>query len=347
VKNNTKIILILSAALFVFGAVIFTAAMAAADWDFSTLNTEDFSERYYEISERVDSLNINAVDCDVWITESPDELTRVTVVDSENIRTEVEVKNNTLYIQRHDKRTWFQMFGIFGDYEIDIRILVCLPRTKLNVLDVTTASGDVKVTDLFTFEVGGIHTASGDIETEAQYDKQLVMKTASGSVSARNFDAESCEIGTVSGDISLNDVICGVLTLQTTSGDVSVSDVKCAASVDVNTTSGDIRLENITADDLITQTTSGETAMEFTRINKLTASSSVSGNIEFRACDSADFNVSTTSGDVSAVILYGKEYVVSTTSGVVNVPQSEAGNGKFIAKTVSGDISIHDAGFGK
>nr|MBQ4317869.1 DUF4097 family beta strand repeat protein [Clostridia bacterium] len=339
-KRSNKILLITSAVLFISGIIIMGFACAAVGGDYTKLTTENFAERYYEIAENIDSLDIDAVDCDVWLTESPDKFTRVTVVDSENIRTSVEVKDGTLHIDRYDTRKWFQMFSITGISDIEIRILVCLPKTELDSIDIKTASGDVKVTDLFTIVEGSIHTASGDIETEANFTGELELKAVSGNITAKNFSSSKCEIDTTSGDIALNEADFGELTMQTTSGDIKADKVTADANITVTTTSGYIGLEALTCINLTTKSTSGDTEIIMAQIKNLTESTAVSGDISFKGFDSGDFSIKTTSGDVYAMLFNGKNYIVNTTSGTVNTPPSVQGNGDFKVTTTSGDIDI-------
>jgi len=339
-KRSTKISLIVSAILFIAGIIIIGMAYAAVGGDYTKLNTENFAERYYEIEENINSLDINAVDCDVWITESPDKYTRVTVVDSENVRTSVEVKDSTLHIDRYDNRKWFQMFSITGISDIEIRILVCLPKPELDRMNINTASGDVKVTDLFTIGEGSIHTASGDIETEAEFTGELVLKAVSGSITAKNFSSAKCKIDTTSGDIALSNAYFGELSMKTTSGDIKAETVTAGTNITVTTTSGYIGLSVLNCENLITESTSGDTEIVMAQVTDLTELTCVSGDIRYQGYDSGEFSIKTTSGDVYAMLFNGKNYIVSTSSGTVNVPPSVQGNGDFKVATTSGDIDI-------
>ena len=154
---------------------------------------------------------------------------------------------------------------------------------------------------------------------EKQY-KGLKIDLISGDVVVKDLQIEKSEIETISGDVKVNDWNGDLLDIETTSGDVELKN--CSTdTLSVETVSGDIEIEDLVAKGAIT--------LDCT-----------SGDIEFSRMDGADLRIETVSGDVEGSLLSNKHFIAKSTSGDIDIPDSDSSAGKCIAKTTSGDIEI-------
>ena len=154
---------------------------------------------------------------------------------------------------------------------------------------------------------------------EKQY-KGLKIDLISGDVVVKDLQIEKSEIETISGDVKVNDWNGDLLDIETTSGDVELKN--CSTdTLSVEIVSGDIEIEDLVAKGAIT--------LDCT-----------SGDIEFSRMDGADLRIETVSGDVEGSLLSNKHFIAKSTSGDIDIPDSDSSAGKCIAKTTSGDIEI-------
>ena len=154
---------------------------------------------------------------------------------------------------------------------------------------------------------------------EKQY-KGLKIDLISGDVVVKDLQIEKSEIETISGDVKVNDWNGDLLDIETTSGDVELKN--CSTdTLSVETVSGDLEIEDLVAKGAIT--------LDCT-----------SGDIEFERMDGAELRIETVSGDVEGSLLSNKHFIAKSTSGDIDIPDSDSSAGKCIAKTTSGDIKI-------
>lgn len=132
------------------------------------------------------------------------------------------------------------------------------------------------------------------------------------------FDTVQLESG--SGWIHYNDCPAETITARSGSGDVRLNEVT-AGTVDVTTTSGDIDFDSTAV--------SGELTAETT-----------SGDIWFWDSDAGSLQLKTASGDVWGNLLTPKNFETHTTSGDVDVPDSDKSAGLCSITTSSGDIRL-------
>lgn len=123
------------------------------------------------------------------------------------------------------------------------------------------------------------------------------------------------------GDINISNINVDEIKASSSTGDVILKDVECDI-LDISTTTGDILLENTIA----------STKM---KIDVTT------GDIEFKDSDSKEIVASSTTGDIEGVLLTGKVFSASTTTGSKSVPSDDSTTGgKCSLSTTTGDINI-------
>ncbi len=277
-KKSTKISLIVAVVLILVGAIFSVTAMAMVSFDWTAFNTEHFRETGFTITEDFENIEIKAVDLDVWLTESPNDDCYITTIDSKHIVTEVEVVDNTLKINRVDRRSWHE-YVTFGFYEEEINLLICLPKAKYTTLNLMTSGGNVDIPKAFEFENATINTVSGNVDVNELKAERLNIVTVSGNIDLDNGIATKLKIGATSGNIELeNTVATETIKIDTTSGDVSFECID-AADYEMHTASGNIEGSIVTPKQFYTSTSSGFIAVP--------ESEDPTG----------DFVISTTSGD--------------------------------------------------
>ncbi len=352
--NKVKKIAIITACSLIGLGVILTGAAVAVNGTV-LFHTPEAVLNTINIEKSFENIDIDSVECDVQFIKSENGECRIESVDEKNIVTEAEVRDSTLYINRIDKRKWYESIGVYFGYRTP-RITVFLPETEYEKLSISSASGDTCINGDFSFEDAAVRSSSGDIEFLADVLKNAEIKSASGDISV-NTDTESLTVCSTSGDVTVEgkankvnvssnsgEVWCyridseGEFNAKTTSGDVNVYD-SMAATAHIQSTSGDVVVEKIGADKLSFKTTSGDIELEEVYAENMLTATAVSGDIEFMRGDSKDISFETVSGDIEGILSTGKNFSYKTTSGNIRLPD-DSGDGKCYVKTVSGNAEI-------
>ena len=127
----------------------------------------------------------------------------------------------------------------------------------------------------------------------------------------------TCRIRTVAGDMKLEDLSCGTVQIKSVSGDLRTSGLR-SQSVLISSVSGDMELD-----------------LETTQMTVNT----VSGDIAFRG-KAGQVSLATKSGDAELVFETCPDKTeIQTVSGDLELVLPEDSRIRFLAKTVSGDVS--------
>lgn len=129
------------------------------------------------------------------------------------------------------------------------------------------------------------------------------------------------------------------LSVECTSGNITVEKGLVFLNADLESTSGDMKFSANVKNNLSVEATSGDLTFLNNSIEGNVDIVITSGDIRFDKFDAKSFNIKATSGNVSGNILTDKIFIVHTSSGTVNVPESSSG-GLFKIITTSGDISL-------
>lgn len=167
----------------------------------------------------------------------------------------------------------------------------------------------------------------------------IMIDTSSSDVKIKNVTCCNITVNSSSGDLAINDtVLSGTLNVTQSSGDVSYNKID-AADISIETSSGDVKIENVTCCNITGKSSSGDLAINDTALSGALNIKQISGDVSFDNMDAADITIETSSGDVSGRLSSPKVFIVKTSSGDVNVPESLTGAPCRI-KTSSGDIKI-------
>ncbi len=314
-RTTIKKAIMVAGIMIVVGLVLSVGAMAVKDFKFTEMNTVSFVTNAYTIDEEFLNISINGEECDVMLLPSEDESCKVVCYENDKVYHSVEVKDDTLTIERHDNRKWYEHIGVYWE---NMKITVYLPEKEYKSLYAKNQSGDITIPEQFSFDSADVQTTSGDINFTALVKGELSTKTTSGDVYVGETTPSKLSVQSKSGELTIKDVtVQDNITFSATSGDVELSGIKCK-SITGSTTSG-----VVDCSDVITS--------ENIRIE------CSSGDVSLYKCDAASLWLQTSSGNVSGTFLTEKIFLTDTSSGDIDVPHSASG-GKCEVTTTSGDI---------
>lgn len=316
-KKGKKIALIAAGCMILVGLVMAAGGLAAARFDVSGLNTVSLETNTYEIEEAFHHISIDGAGSDVRLYPWEEDTCKVVCTEEDDVTFEMEVKDDTLHIVRHNSGVRILHFGVFLE---ETGISVYLPEKAYGSLVILTSSGNVTVPEEFQFASADVRSTSGEIKMLASIGGSLSAQSQSGNIQVGNASPETLEA-------------------KSTSGEITIEAVKTKAEIQVKSTSGDVTLTDVEGKAIAATTTSGEITLSRVVLAENIQLKSTSGDIELRDSDGAELSIQTTSGKVSGTLLSEKIFRIDTTSGDTNVPPSASG-GKCEVTTRSGDVDF-------
>ena len=309
---------IVAAALLVtIGLIAFTAVMAASGWDLAKLSTEKYFLSAYEPSADFSDISIKTDTADIFILPSDDEKCKVVCYEAENAMHSVSAENGVLTVNAVDTRKWFEYIGI--NFETPT-ITVYLPENEYSSLVIKEKTGDIEISDNFSFGNIDISVSTGDVECFASA-------------------AETAKISTTTGDIDLENMSAGIIELSVSTGSVSVSSVKCENDIKVSVSTGKTQLTDITCRSVISRGSTGDILLKNVIAAEKFSIERSTGDVKFDASDASEIFVETDTGDVSGSLLTEKIFIAESDTGNVEVPKSVTG-GRCEINSDTGDIRI-------
>ena len=317
-RNSFKIWLIVAASAVLLGIIIFGGAMSFLNWDFKKLSTEKYQTNTHEISDKFESISIDTHTGGVTFMKSEDEKCRVVCYEEEKRSHRVTVEDGTLSIVRVNTRKWYDYIHIFS-FEIP-QVTVYLPESEYSALTIDVSTAAVEIASDFTFDSISIEGSTSDVKCYA---------SASGEI--------DIEVGT--GDISLEKLSAGSIELSTTTGRISLSSVNCSGDVEIEVDTGKASLCDVSCKNLISAGDTGDLTLERVFAREKFYIERDTGDLEFIGCDANEISVRTSTGDVSGTLLSDKIFVVNTSTGKVDVPETMSG-GKCKITTSTGNVNL-------
>lgn len=313
-----KIWLLSALALIALGGVIFVITMSINGWDFKKLGGQKFTTKTFEVQEEFENISVDAITTDVTFAAATDGKCKIVAYEGEKRPCSVSVAEGTLTVRVEDNHSWQDnLFNVETP-----RLTVYLPKTTYGTLFIDVTTGDVQIPKSFTFSEVTMDMTTGDVEYSA---------TALGAV----------KIALTTGDIELDGAQAKAFDLKTTTGEVSASNVLCD-SMKIETSSGETELENVACKTLFTDGTTGSIELTNVIASENMYIERTTGDVELERCDGGEITIKMSTGDVYGSLLTEKVFVVDTSTGDKNVPQSASG-GKCTITTTTGDISIRIA----
>ncbi|MDY3079137.1 MAG: DUF4097 family beta strand repeat-containing protein [Oscillospiraceae bacterium] len=320
-KTSKKITLIIATALVVCGLIIFFVAAAALDFDFTKVNSAEYVTNTHTVDEQFANISIDTDEFDIRFAPSDDGTCKVECRESDKVYNTVTVKNNTLTVERHDERSWYERH--FGFFVGDMSITVYLPEREYGNVDLETSVGDVNIPESFTFDQLIIETDTGNITADANIADILSVKSDTGHIGLSGIEVNSMDLDSGTGDISVNSAnVTDEIKLNTDTGRVMLSNARCH-SLTAESSTGDISFSDVVV--------SGDCYME-----------SDTGRIELLGFDAEEIFIETDTGDVFGTLLTEKVFIAESDTGDVSVPKTASG-GRCEIISDTGNIEIEIA----
>lgn len=378
-KRSKKIALVVAALLIIAGGILAVIGFGLTGNDLKKLNSEELITNTHTIGESFEHIRIRTSSSDIQILPSSGNACTVVCDDSESRYHTVAVEAGTLTITQIVQP---QMFSVMLLYDPTVTVYLPERQYK-NLYADGASSDILDVSSEFTFENVQLVTSSGDIHYHAAVNHDLTVKTSSGDIDIANCHAdgnalvtatsgsihidgmrtEEFTVNTSSGDMYLSSITARTVhtsatsgdinissceaeqdvTAQTSSGDLTLADIHAGGSLDLSTTSAQITLTNAVATAMTGSTSSGDAFLGNVRVVEQLSLDSTSGMIRFDGSDAGSLLINSSSGDISGTLLTPKFFVTHTTSGEMDVPESDRDGGRCEIRTTSGDIDIQIA----
>lgn len=316
-SKKAKAWLIAAASLVLVGCIVFGGAMAMFQWDFTKLSTVKYESNRYEIQDNYSHISIVTDTADIAFVSADDAGSSVVCYEQKNVKHTVMVEKDTLVIQIHDTRRWFEHIGFFFDKP---KITLQIPGGTYGVLSVKSDTGDVRIPKEYHFERIDISESTGNVVSGASVTEAVKIKTSTGNICIENISAGQLDLSVVTGRVTLADAVCdGDVNVCVSTGKADLTNVRCRNLMSTGDT-GNITLQNVTASESFS-------------IERST------GDVRFDSCDADEIFVETDTGDVKGTLRTDKVFVTQTDTGRVDVPKTATG-GKCEITTDTGNIKI-------
>lgn len=315
--KSTKKWLITAVVLVVLGLGMVASSIYIAQKELPGFGFDNYETRTYEISEPFSKLHLETDTADITFSVSKDNTCRVVCCEPENIKHDVSVQDGSLRIFVQDFRKWYEHIDIF---QKDITVVIYLPASEYSSLVILEDTGDIRISQDFTFENMDIVTSTGTVRSAASTSESMKIHTSTGYIYLDNISAGSLDLKVSTGNVNIHDVICqGEFQLRVSTGSAQIDNFRCQSFTTTGNT-GDLTLKDVIAEGLIS-------------IERST------GDVTFEKCDAAALFIQTDTGDVEGSLLSEKIFIVSTDTGDIRVPQTYSG-GRCVINTDTGDISF-------
>ena len=303
--------------LLVTGIVICGVSFGVLGFDLGKLSTVTYVTNTYDVSEKFQNISIDGDTENIKFVFSEEEKCRVVCFEEENDLHTVGVEDQTLTIEKKDRKGFWWNVSIATESP---SITVYLPEKVYKELSIESDTGDVEIPKEFSFDTIDVNLDTGDMSCLASAEGDIRVRTDTGHITIADVTAAGMLLSSDTGKMELSDVkISGDLEIQEHTGKVVLENVKCRNFTSDGDT-GSLVMTNVTA--------SGEFNLERN-----------TGDIEFHGCDAETIYVETDTGDVTGTLLTDKVFITETDTGSVDVPKSVTG-GRCEISTDTGDIRI-------
>ena len=303
--------------LLVTGIVICGVSFGVLGFDLGKLSTVTYVTNTYDVSEKFQNISIDGDTENIVFVFSEEGKCRVVCFEEENDLHTVRVEDQTLTIEKKDRKGFWWNVSIATESP---SITVYLPEKVYKELSIESDTGDVEIPKEFSFDTIDVNLDTGDMSCLASAEGDIRVRTDTGHITIADVTAAGMLLSSDTGKMELSDVkISGDLEIQEHTGKVVLENVKCRNFTSDGDT-GSLVMTNVTA--------SGEFNLERN-----------TGDIEFHGCDAETIYVETDTGDVTGTLLTDKVFITETDTGSVDVPKSVSG-GRCEISTDTGDIRI-------
>lgn len=311
---TTKKWLTVVMAMIVLGTVLIAFSSCSSDSKVSFFISQ-YENKVYEVSNDFEDIVIEVDTADVYFLVSEVDKCHVVAYTQEKINYDVKVEDGALKISVSDDRAWYENIKIGLE---ESSLCIYLPKSEYKALTLNGSTCDVNLSQNFKFTSIDMDISTGDLNLSASSWGAVKLETTTGDIKLSNMSAESVSLTITTGDIELENVVCsGDVSFKGRTGECKLKNVSCNNLYDEGTT-GDVEMENVIASGDITIVRS-------------------TGKVSLYACDATELYIETTTGDVKGVLLTPKIFIVRTTTGDIDVPETTTG-GTCKIKTTTGDV---------
>ena len=299
-SRKVKTWLIVAVSLIVIGCLIFVGVMTMLKWNFNKLSTSKYQIKEYEITENFEDIFIQTDTANIEFVLSDNENISVKCYEKEKESHKVEVKENTLSIEKMDNRKWYEYIGINFSTP---KITVSIPKGEYGNLLIKTSTGKVNITKDFKFKDVEISLSTGDIKVENLTAKTIALSTTTGKIATTNVVCEEeLSINVSTGKTYLENITCNSLISNGNTGDIFLENVIVAGKMEIKRSTGDIKFDGCDAGEIYIKTSTGSVKGKFKTgkvfiVNTDTGRKEVPNTITGGKCE-----ITTNTGDIIITI---------------------------------------------
>lgn len=297
-SRKVKTWLIVAVSLIVIGCLIFVGVMTMLKWNFNKLSTSKYQTKDYEITENFEDVFIQTDTANIEFVLSDNENISVKCYEKESHK--VEVKENTLSIEKIDNRKWYEYIGINF---LTPKITVSIPKGDYGNLLIKTSTGKVNITKDFKFKDVEISLSTGDIKVENLTAKRIALSTTTGKIATTNVVCEEeLSVKVSTGKTYLENITCNSLISNGNTGDIFLENVIVAGKMEIKRSTGDIKFDGCDAGEIYIKTSTGSVKGKFKTekvfiVNTDTGRKEVPNTITGGKCE-----ITTNTGDIIITI---------------------------------------------
>lgn len=201
---KTRKWLILAGFLVLAGTLMFGIVMWKSQWNFEMLNTNKYETNIYDVKEEFHDVSVNTDTANVIFALSEDGKCRVECHEEEKAKHTVRVQNNTLAIDRVDKKVWYDYIGINFTTP---QIIIYLSESEIGSLLICESTGEISLDGISASTID-ISVTTGDVELKnIKCDGDVSIDASTGEVRAENVLCEKFVSDGSTGDLHLKNVI--------------------------------------------------------------------------------------------------------------------------------------------
>jgi DUF4097 and DUF4098 domain-containing protein YvlB len=313
--NKSKTLIIVAAVLTVVGLITCGISFAALDFDPARLSSGNFQTNEYSLTEDFQNINITIDSAKVEILPSETGECLIECRESKDEPYNVEVNGAALVITQQRNRSF--NIGLITEKP---KITLHLPKDTYSSLMLGTDSGDVVISDGFTFSSVDVNVDLGSVYCSADVSGMLSIETDAG-------------------EISVNDLSASAIKLTTDIGDIAVASTACSGNLEITSDTGKVTLKDVTCENFTSSGDTGSLIMTNAVASGRFDLKRQTGDIWFNGCDAAEIYAKTDTGSVTGMFFSDKVFLASSDTGSISVPKTITG-GRCEIITDTGDIDL-------
>lgn len=329
---KSRKLIIIASLLIVVGLLLSILTIALNQFNFEDLD-DSLISKTYDINEEFDSIDaeLNVSEFNIYL--SNDGTNKALCLEKEKITFTVNVENNTLIIKENNT----EKISIgFNKTEVSL----FLNKNTYNSLNIKTDTGDIDLSDAFTFKNIIIDGDTCDISVMSKVDENLNIVVTTGDVSLYRLNTKNLTIETSTGKIDIiESFINNNANLKASTGKITLESNTINNDLSIKLSTGDANIKYTTCNSANIKTSTGDCNLENFIASGDIIINTDTGDIELDGADAVNFYITTDTGDIEGTILSDKIFNISTNTGKKNVPETYKG-GIFKVTTDTGDIII-------